>query len=176
MKAAAETLRPNPKLNTEQVITELGVGEALVSFLDEKGRPGMVERAFVVPPGSQLGPIDAAERKKAIESATIFGHYEKTVDRESAYEKLKGRSAERHENAPQPQPQPQSSTTQAPASSAGSILSDVMFGRTGPRGGHQTKGMVEAVATSAARAIGSELGRQVLRGVLGSILGSAKRK
>jgi DNA double-strand break repair helicase HerA and related ATPase len=172
VKAAAETLRPNPKLNTAQVIMELEVGEALVSLLDEKGRPGMVERAFVVPPGSQLGPIDAAERRKAIESAAIFGHYEKTIDRESAYEKLKGRAVERHENTPQPQATP----AQPPASTAGSILSDVMFGRTGPRGGQQSKGMVEAMASSAARAIGSELGRQVLRGVLGSILGSAKRR
>jgi hypothetical protein len=179
VKSAAETLRPNPKLNTAQVIMELEVGEALISLLDEKGRPGMVERAYIVPPGSQLGPIDATERRKAIESATIYGHYEKTVDRESAYEKLKGRSAERHENAPQqpqPQSQPQASSTQAPAASAGSIFSDVMFGRTGPRGGHQTKGIVEALATSAARAVGSELGRQVLRGVLGSILGGAKRR
>ena len=172
VKAAADTLRPNPKLNTGQVIMELEVGEALVSFLDDKGRPGMVERAYIVPPGSQLGPVDAAERRKAIETAAIFGHYEKTIDRESAYEKLKGRAEERHESAPQPQASP----AQTPASGGGSIFSDVLFGRTGPRGGHQTKGMVEALATSAARAIGSELGRQVLRGVLGSILGSAKRR
>ncbi len=178
VKAAAETLRPNPKLNTAQVIMELEVGEALVSLLDEKGRPGMVERAFVVPPGSQLGPIEPAERRKAIESSTLFGHYEKTIDRESAYEKLKGRSAERHDSAPAPAPgAPPAPPPQAPASGGmGSILSDVLFGRTGPRGGHQTKGIVEAAASSAARAIGSELGRQVLRGVLGSILGSAKRK
>ena len=172
VKAAADTLRPNPKLNTGQVIMELEVGEALVSFLDDKGRPGMVERAYIVPPGSQLGPIDAAERRKAIETAAIFGHYEKTIDRESAYEKLKGRAVERHESAPQPQASP----AQTPAGGGGSIFSDVLFGRTGPRGGHQTKGMVEALATSAMRSIGSELGRQVLRGVLGSILGSAKRR
>jgi DNA helicase HerA-like ATPase len=179
VKAAAETLRPNPKLNTAQVIMELEVGEALISLLDEKGRPGMVERAFVVPPGSQLGPVDAAERKKAIESSTIFGHYEKTIDRESAYEKLKGRASERHDNngAPQhPSAQPQGSAPAPSTGGMGSVLSDVLFGRKGPRGGQQSKGMVEAVATSAARAIGSELGRQVLRGVLGSILGSAKRR
>ncbi len=179
VKAAAETMRANPKLNTAQVIMELEVGEALVSVLDEKGRPGMVERAFVVPPGSHLGPLEDAERQKVIQSSTVYGHYEKTVDRESAYEKLKGRAVERHENA-QPQPQQQqgpSPTAQAPAGGGmGSVLSDVLFGRKGPRGGQQSKGMVEAAATSAARAIGSEIGRQVLRGVLGSILGSAKRK
>jgi DNA helicase HerA-like ATPase len=176
VKAAAETLRPNPKLNTAQVIMELEVGEALVSLLDEKGRPGMVERAYIVPPGSQLGPIDPAERRKRVESGTLFGHYEKTIDRESAYEKLKGRAVERHDNAAPPQaPGPGSGPAQS-GGGLGGIFSDVLFGRTGPRGGRQSKGMVEAVATSAARAIGSELGRQVLRGVLGSILGSSKRK
>ena len=92
VKTAAETLRPNPKLNAEQVITELGVGEALVSLLDEKGTPCVVERAFVVPPGSQIGPISDDERAKLIQSSDVLGHYEKAVDRESAYEKLKGRT------------------------------------------------------------------------------------
>ncbi|MBS0338279.1 MAG: DUF853 domain-containing protein [Proteobacteria bacterium] len=180
VKSAADTLRPNPKLKTDQVIMELGVGEALVSFLDEKGRPCMVERAFIVPPGSQLGPLEPAERRKAIESAAIYGHYEKPVDRESAYEKLKGRTADRHSPAV---PAGQPGQGDAPAaqeggagSGVGSMISDVLFGRTGPRGGKQTRGLVEAVATSAARTIGSELGRQVLRGVLGSILGGSKRR
>ena len=184
VKSAADTLRPNPKFKTDQVIMELGVGEALVSLLDEKGRPCMVERAFIVPPGSQLGPLDAAERKKAVESATIYGHYEKVVDRESAYEKLKGRTTDRQgAAAPAGQPSAQDGTpdAQPPAGggfggSMGGVLSDVLFGRTGPRGGKQSRGLVEAVATSAARTIGSELGRQVLRGVLGSILGGSKRR
>ena len=184
VKSAADTLRPNPKFKTDQVIMELGVGEALVSLLDEKGRPCMVERAFIVPPGSQLGPLDAAERKKAIESATIYGHYEKVVDRESAYEKLKGRTTDRQgAAAPAGQPSAQGGTpdAQPPAGggfggSMGGVLSDVLFGRTGPRGGKQSRGLFEAVATSAARTIGSELGRQVLRGVLGSILGGSKRR
>jgi DNA helicase HerA-like ATPase len=183
VKSAADTLRPNPKFKTDQVIMELGVGEALVSLLDEKGRPCMVERAFVVPPGSQLGPLEAAERRKAIESATIYGHYEKVVDRESAYEKLKGRTTDRHESAA---PAGQAAQNGAPEAqppagggfggAMGGVLSDVLFGRTGPRGGKQSRGIVEAVATSAARTIGSELGRQVLRGVLGSILGGSKRR
>ena len=184
VKSAADTLRPNPKFKTDQVIMELGVGEALVSLLDEKGRPCMVERAFIVPPGSQLGPLDAAERKKAIESATIYGHYEKVVDRESAYEKLKGRTTDRQgPAAPAGQPSAQGGTpdAQPPAGGGfggamGGVLSDVLFGRTGPRGGKQSRGLFEAVATSAARTIGSELGRQVLRGVLGSILGGSKRR
>jgi hypothetical protein len=168
VRSAAETLRPNPKLKVAEAITELAVGEALVSLLDEKGRPTMVERAFIVPPGSRIGPIDAAERSNVIQSSTIYGHYEKAVDRESAYEKLKGRTEEKQAGqAPAPQPQ---------SGSGGGMLSDILFGKTGPRGGQQSQGMVEALTKSAARAIGSELGRQVLRGVLGSILGGGRRR
>src|SRR5436190_22546495 len=96
VKTAAETMRPNPKLKAERAITELEVGEALVSFLDDKGRPNMVERAYVVPPASFIGPITEAERKTLITASTIYGHYEKAIDRESAYEKLKGRTEEKH--------------------------------------------------------------------------------
>jgi len=138
-----------------------------VSLLDEQGRPTVVERAFVVPPGSQLGPISEAERKAAIASSAVFGRYEKAVDRESAYEKLKGRAAEKHPEAGAPQ-------APAPGKASPSVLSDVLFDRTGPRGGKQSRGILESAAQSAARAIGSELGRQVLRGVLGSILGKRR--
>jgi DNA double-strand break repair helicase HerA and related ATPase len=159
VKTAAETLRPNPKLKAEKIITELGVGEALVSFLDEKGSPCMVERAFIVPPGSQLGPLTAEERAKIIQSSDVFGHYEKAVDRESAYEKLRDRT----EAKP------------AQAKESANPVSDILLGKTGPRGGRQSQGMLEAMTKSAARSIGSELGRQVLRGVLGSILGGKRR-
>ena len=165
VKSAADTLRPNPKLKADQVIIELSVGEALVSFLDEKGRPQVVERAFIVPPASKIGPISDEERKKLVEASTLYGHYEKQIDRESAYEKLKGRTAEKHAEGP----------SRAPTRPAeGGVLSDVLFGKTGPRGGKPSQGVVEAMAKSAARAIGSELGRQVLRGVLGSILGKRR--
>jgi DNA helicase HerA-like ATPase len=163
VKTAAETLRPNPKLNAEKVITELGVGEALVSLLDEKGSPCVVERAFIVPPGSQIGPIGDDERAKLIQSSDVFGHYEKAVDRESAYEKLKART-----EAKPAQPEESANPVHDP-------VHDILFGRTGPRGGRQSQGIIEAVTKSAARSIGSELGRQVLRGVLGSILGGKKR-
>src|SRR5258706_178095 len=106
VKSAAETMRPNPKLKVEQVITELAVGEALVSFLDDKGRPNIVERAFVVPPGSFLGPVSEDERRKVVQSSALWGHYEKTVDRESAYEKLKGRTVEKSVENPKAQPAP----------------------------------------------------------------------
>jgi len=126
VKTAADTLRPNPKIKAEQVITELGVGEALVSFLDEKGTPCIVERAFIVPPGSQLGPVSDAERQKIIQSSDVFGHYEKAIDRESAYEKLKGRTEEKL--APVQKPagrQPQTMVEAAAKSAARAIGSEL---------------------------------------------------
>src|SRR3954469_3916671 len=160
VKTAADTLRPNPKVNAAAAITELGVGEALISFLDAKGTPCMVERAYVVPPASQLGPITDGERADLVRRSPVAGKYDTPIDRESAYEKLKGRTAAK------------------PAEPAHSSnpMSDVLFGKTGPRGGRQSQGMVEALAKSAARSIGSELGRQILRGILGSVLGGSKRR
>jgi DNA helicase HerA-like ATPase len=160
VKTAAETLRPNPKIKAERVITELEVGEALVSFLDAKGTPCMVERAYVVPPASQLGPITDGERADLVRRSPVAGKYDTPIDRESAYEKLKGRTAAKPAE---------------PAHSSNPV-SDILFGKTGPRGGRQSQGMVEALAKSAARSIGSELGRQVLRGILGSVLGGSKRR
>jgi len=160
VKAAAETMRPNPKLKIAAAITELGVGEALVSLLDEKGRPGVTERAFIVPPGSQLGPIAAQERSQIIASSGLGGTYDKPVDRESAYEKLKARA----EQAMEPEKEKQSSAA-----------SDILFGRTGPRGGRQSQGLLEAMAKSAARTVGSQVGRELIRGVLGSLLGGKRR-
>ncbi|MGE5640149.1 MAG: helicase HerA-like domain-containing protein, partial [Clostridia bacterium] len=166
VKTAADTLRPNPKINAAQAITELAVGEALVSLLDEKGSPRMVERAFVVPPASQVGPLSDSERALAYQGSALYEKYKTAVDRESAYEKLKGRSEEKLSQGPATAPQkPESSP-----------VSDILFGRTGPRGGKQTQGLVEAVAKSAARTMGSEIGRQIIRGVLGSILGGTRRR
>src|SRR3954462_7134906 len=156
---AATTLRANPALNVEKVITELAVGEALVSFLDEKGTPAMVERAWIVPPASQLGPITQGERADLIRRSPVAGRYDTPIDRESAYEKLTTRTAAKPAE---------------PAHSSNPV-SDILFGKTGPRGGRQSQGMVEALAKSAARSIGSELGRQVLRGILGSVLGGKRR-
>jgi len=159
VKTAADTLRPNPKLKADRVITELEVGEALVSLLDDKGRPCMVERVFIVPPASQLGPITDTERAQLVRGSLVAGKYDAPVDRESAYEKLKGRT--------QAKPaEPQHSDNP---------VSDILFGKTGPRGGKQTQGILEAMGKSAARAIGSELGRRVLRGILGSVLGGKRR-
>ena len=169
VKTAAETMRQNPKLDTVQAITELGVGEALVSLLDEKGRPNIVERAFIYPPASQIGPISAEARKEIIAGSTIAGHYEKTVDRESAYELLKARTEEQAKAGKPVKPAPGASQ------GGGGTLNDILFGSTGPRGGKR-EGVLEAAAKSAARSVGSQLGRSIMRGVLGSILGGAKRR
>ena len=170
VKTAADTLRKNPRLDTAAAITELGVGEALVSLLDEKGRPNIVERAFVLPPASKIGPITPEERKKIIEASSFFGHYEKVVDRESAYEQLTARTS-----ANQPAPPPgQPADPNAGAGAMGG-LSDILFGKTGPRGGH-TPGILESAAKSAARTVGSSVGREIVRGVLGSIFGGGKRR
>jgi DNA helicase HerA-like ATPase len=177
VRSAAETFRQNPKVDVETAITELGTGEALVSFLDGKGYPGIVERAFVLPPMSRIGPITPAERRAVIQGSLVFGHYEKTVDRESAYEMLKGRAekaaaaeearvraeAEARVQAGRapyeyPPPPGRSPSPQAPRRPVGRPRDTLM----------------EAMAKSAARSVGSTLGRQILRGVLGSILGGKK--
>ena len=172
VKTAAETMRANPEFDAATVITELGVGEALISFLDEKGRPHMVERGFIVAPGSRLGPLTAAERKAAIEGSVIYGHYEEIIDRESAFEKLRGGAAPAGNGAgaaPAPAPQEEE---------GGGLLgglSGILFGTTGPRGGRHP-GLAETAARSVARTVGSTIGREIVRGVLGSILGGGGRR
>jgi hypothetical protein len=171
VKTAAQTLRQNPKIDTEKAITELGVGEALVSLLDEKGRPGVVERAFIAPPHSKIGPITPEERKKIVASSLVAGHYEKAVDRESAFEKLQAAAGPTEPAA--------AGGKGAPAETQKSggimdVLSDVLLGSTGPRGGKKP-GILDAAAKSAARSVGSSLGREITRGILGSILGGKRR-
>jgi uncharacterized protein len=159
VKAAAETFRPNPALDTAQVITELGVGEALVSFLDEKGRPNIVERAFILPPASQIGPVDAAERKAAMAKSVVAGVYEKTIDRESAHEILTKRVAVQ---AQKPEAAP---AAQEESGGIGGMLGGLFGG-----GSSKRETPVQAMMKSAARSIGSQVGREIIRGVLGSIL------
>jgi len=179
VKTAADTMRPNPAFNTAEVITELGVGEALISFLDEKGRPGQVERSFVVAPSSRLGALTAAERAAAIKQSTIYGHYEKVLDRESAYEKLRESvSAEALPDQPSTPAGKQENTMQNDRGLLGSLggeLGNILFGRTGPRGG-KTDGVVQTATKSVARTIGSSIGREIVRGVLGSLLGGRSRR
>jgi len=151
VKAAAETFRPNPKLSVATVILELGVGEALVSTLDEKGIPSVVERALIYPPRTQLPPISPEERKQIIQQSPVYGHYEKALDRESAYEILRARAAKAA------QPAPQTPQAQASAQPAGSNLL-----------GDLAKGAVGFLA--------SREGQRIVRGVLGGLLGGSKRR
>ncbi|NUZ05322.1 helicase HerA-like domain-containing protein [Piscinibacter koreensis] len=183
VKAAASTMRENPQLDVEAAITELGVGEALVSLLDAKGRPSVTERVFVVPPGSRIGPITPAERAALISGSIVAGVYEKTVDRESAYEKLKGR-AEASAGTPPAiggTAVPGSGGVAQPPAGGGDGsgvfggLKDVLFGSTGPRGGRR-EGIAEAAARSAMRTIGSTVGREIVRGVLGGLLGGGAKR
>ena len=178
VKATATTMRPKPGLDIEAAITELAVGEALVSFLDAKGSPSITERVFVMPPASQLGPIDAAQRQALMADSLVAGVYEKAIDRESAYEKLKARA----EAAPG-SPADAGKTAGKPLGTAGSAasaggglmgnLNDILFGTTGPRGGKHD-GLAQTMAKSAVRTVGTSLGREILRGVLGGIFGGKK--
>src|SRR5262244_2395051 len=177
VRAVAQTMRANPGLAIEQAIGELGVGEALVSLLDEQGRPGITERAFVIPPGSRVGALSPDERAKLIAASPLAGHYEQSIDRESAYERLKARvEASPPSTAPgASRPGVPPSAQQQPQSELGGLASDILFGRRGPRGGRQSEGLVEAIAKSAARSVGSQTGRALIRGVLGSLLGGSSR-
>ncbi|HEX8295715.1 MAG TPA: helicase HerA-like domain-containing protein [Chthoniobacteraceae bacterium] len=178
VQSAAETFRQNPALDVAQTITELAVGEALVSLLDESGTPGIVERALIVPPRSQIGPIAPEQRSEIIRQSVLFGAYEERIDRDSAAETLQARAAERlaQSEIPSTQSPPAKAagkpTAAAPASGG---LSSILLGSTGPRGGRH-EGLVEKMASSAVRSVGSSLGREIMRGVLGSLFGSRKRR
>jgi DNA helicase HerA-like ATPase len=182
VKAAAETLRANPAVDAVRAIGELAVGEALVSPLDAKGIPVVTERAWMCPPMSQIGPITAAEREAvARASSALAAHYGQTVDRESAYEKLRARATPGEPvttrgSLPNASTNPTASTSPRPGGTgSGNTISDLLFGSTGPRGGHRD-GLIEAAAKSTFRTIGSSLGRAIIRGTLGSILGGSRSR
>jgi DNA helicase HerA-like ATPase len=181
VKSAAETFRQNPEIDVETAITELGVGEALISFLDEKGTPCVVERAFVVPPHSRIGPVTAEQRQQLRDTSIVAGQYEQVADRESAYEILKGKadnmaalSAEQAEaEAAAAEIEAQRVAEEAARKAEEAAAKEAARG-TG--GSSRSDSTVEAFAKSAARAVGSNLGRQIVRGVLGSIFGGGSKK
>jgi DNA helicase HerA-like ATPase len=178
VQAIADVMRPNPKLDIEKTILELGVGEALVSLLDEKGAPAVTQRAWILAPGSQIGPITPEERRTLIANSVVAGVYEKEVDRESAMEMLKARAetAAANAGAGRVSPAGAGSANTAGASSSGGMggaVGGMIFGTTGPRGGHHD-GLIDLMAKSAARSAGSTISRSVLRGVLGSIMGGRR--
>jgi DNA helicase HerA-like ATPase len=175
-------MRPNPKLDIGAAITELAVGEALVSFLDEKGRPGVTERVYVLPPASHIGPISPSQRQALLTGSIVAGVYDKAVDRESAFEKLRGRTDNR---MPQAGESGQGTATGQAGGPAGAGaqgdagnslmggLNDILFGSTGPRGARRD-GLAQTMAKSAVRTIGTSVGREILRGVLGGIFGKKR--
>ena len=160
--AAASTMRANPKLDTEKVITELGVGEALISFLDAKGSPSIVERAYILPPASRIGPISSDERAAVIAASPVAGVYEKVLDRESAFEKLKGRAEQ--------------ATPSIAQSSDGGISGAIKDSLDGLlKGTGRKDSLVEAMAKSAVRTVGSSIGRSIVRGIMGSLSRGGRR-
>jgi DNA helicase HerA-like ATPase len=172
--AAASTMRPNPGLDIGAAITELAVGEALISLLDEKGRPGVTERLFVIPPGSQIGPITPEQRQALRRDSLVAGVYENAVDRESAFEILRDRAGSATPAKPGDAPAAAGAAQAGASDSMMDGLKELLFGRTGPRGG-QHDGLVQTMAKSTMRTMGNSLGKEILRGVLGGILGGKKR-
>ena len=165
VKIAAQTFRPNPKINTEQVITELGVGEALTSFLDDAGRPSIVERARILPPHSQIGPLTDEERTELIKKSPIYGKYEDYFDRISAYEILQKRQQEQQEQVQRQQrqasPAPaKQQSSQKPAPSRKTTTSK-----------RKSSGTGTTIAKTVVKTIGSSQGQRFLRGLLGSLIG-----
>ena len=161
VRTAAQTFRQNPELDTEAVIMALGVGEALVSVLDEDGIPGIVQRIDIAPPGSRLGPIGASERRAIMDGSLVKGVYDVPIDRVSAYEMLEQRA---------------SAAGGSPSDSGLPGLADILggaLGKGGRTGGRQSP--LEAFAASAARSLGTQIGRQVVRGVMGSLFGTKGR-
>jgi DNA helicase HerA-like ATPase len=171
----------------EKAILELSVGEALVSMMEAGGAPGMTERAWVLPPGTRIGPLTPEERQAVMQASLVAGTYEKEIDRESAFEMLRARTAAN--DAPAAASNAGGSPLgggaganagggAAAAGAAGAVLGGLgglIFGTTGPRGGKRD-GMVDIVAKSAARSVGNSIARSLVRGVLGSLLGGTKRR
>jgi len=166
VKVAAETFRANPAIDTATVVTELGVGEALVSLLDEKGQPSVVDRAFIVPPRSQIGPISVAQRQQLIQHSIVAGVYEQLIDRESAYERLRAatKSSPGQKNAP----------SVSGNDILGQIISGAVGGITGKRA-RQSDTVVEALSKNFARTITNTAGREIVRGLMGSLFGGTRR-
>ena len=175
VRTAAETMRPNPGLDITAAITELAVGEALVSLLDEQGRPGVTQRAWICAPGSQIGPIPVMQRQALRQASQMDLRYGQAVDRESAYEILAARAVTSVAGTPaapagkaaSPAAEPQQDDGGNPMLKA---VNELLFGSTGPRGGKRD-GVVQSVVKSTARSMGNSL----VRGILGSLMGSKRR-
>ncbi len=165
VKAAATTFRQNPAFDTERVITQLGVGEALVSFLDEKGVPGMVERAMICPPAAQIGPITPEERRRLINKSPVFGVYERYIDRESAFEILKERMKKELEAKAEKTEKEEKTTPSKPGRTT----------RTTKRQPTVLEDISRQTGRAITRNISNQLGREIVRSILGSLFGGKRR-
>ena len=173
VKVAATTMRENPDLNIEQAITELGVGEALVSTLDEKGRPNITQRVFMIAPPSRLGPVTEAEQRQLIQQSIVAGVYEQTIDSESAYEKLQARAQEAANAAEQVQQQAaKEKSDESSNEDSGGFFGSIF----GSKKNSRSDSLVESAAKSLVRAASSNLGREISRGILGSLFGGSKKR
>ena len=162
VRTAAETFAANPQLDVAEVISQLGVGEALVSTLQEKGVPMPVQRVLICPPRSRIGAIQAEERATVLARSPVDAKYDTLLNRESAHEVLGQRAAAK--DVPEEPPKP------APAAESGGTIGDLVWGTK------RRQGMVETLAKQAARTVGSQFGRQIVRGLLGGILGGSRRR
>jgi hypothetical protein len=177
VRAAAETFRANPDLDTAAVITQLGVGEALVSMLDEKGNPAIVTRCAIAPPMARVGPIGAEERRAIVEASALHAKYETTIDRESAFEILQGRASGTTQRPPSAGARPRADEARPPEEKGwlGSIagtITDALFGTTSKSGRKRMSAgelAIRSAVQSAARTAGTQIGRAILRGILGGI-------
>jgi DNA double-strand break repair helicase HerA and related ATPase len=168
VKVAAQTFRENPKINVEKAITELGVGEVLISMLDEKGIPTIVDRAFVVPPVGQIGPITSDQRAQLIANSLVAGVYEQAIDRESAAEILAKRTEEKLQA---------DAEAKAAADAEKAAASQAKAERTAARApDSMLESIAKSMARSASSSVGRQIGNQIVRGVLGSIFGGSKSK
>ena len=180
VKVAAQTFRPNPAFSTEGVITELGIGEALVSVLDDKGSPTPVERVFIAPPASRIGPLTTEERVEVMNRSPYKTIYNQMIDRESAYEVLKARVSQQQQTEQQQKVQEQLRVEQErifkeqQKQQQQIQREQARAQQQAERAGARRESAAEALAKSAARAIGSNLGRQIVRGILGSLLGGRR--
>ncbi|QIQ21960.1 helicase HerA-like C-terminal domain-containing protein [Zophobihabitans entericus] len=170
VRAAAQTMRANPALNTEQAITELGVGEALISFLDEKGRPTIVERGSIIAPDSRMGPMTSDESNGVINHSALYGKYEDEVDRESAFEILKaGFQVPGTEVTSTKEAAKKEVQVEEDSGGLFGALNKLLFGSKGPRGG-QKDGLVQTATKTATRQIANQIGRKISRGILGGLM------
>ena len=170
VKAAAQTFRANPKLDTETVITELGVGEALVSLLDEKGRPGIVQQTLIKPPKSQIGPIKPGQRKTLMAQSLVAGVYEEEVERESAYEILTSRAEKVAEQQAESKEAAGKAKEDAKAEKAG-LAKQKEMAKTKRTSSRRSDSAMDAFVKSAMRSLGGQVGRKLVRGLLGSLFG-----